>query len=177
MSIRLKNDIRPESHSKVLVFLYVKEKVMLGELNELQIDALLKQQVTGRIACHASGVTYIVPVNYVYDGTSIYGHSSKGKKIEMMRENPEVCFEVDEIQTIFRWKSVIAWGKFEEVTDMAERQRIMQALIHRIMPLSESPGNHPSHGIIENDSDIGIEIELIVYKIVLTKKTGRFEKN
>ncbi len=148
---------------------------MLGELNELQIDALLKQQVTGRIACHANGVTYIVPVNYVFDGASIYGHSAEGKKIEMVRENPEVCFEVDDIRTIFRWQSVIAWGKFEEVTDITERQRIMQSLIHRIMPLSESPGNHPSHGITENDTDIGTDIELIVYKIVLTKKTGRFE--
>jgi uncharacterized protein len=150
---------------------------MLGEFNEKQIDALLKQQVTGRIACHANGVSYIVPVNYVYDGVAIYGHSSEGKKIEMMRKNPEVCFEVDEIQTIFRWQSVIAWGKFEEITDMTERQRIMQALIHRIMPLSQNPGDHPSHGITENDSDIGAEIELIVYKIVLTKKTGRFENN
>jgi nitroimidazol reductase NimA-like FMN-containing flavoprotein (pyridoxamine 5'-phosphate oxidase superfamily) len=150
---------------------------MLGQLNELQIDALLKQQVTGRIGCHANGVTYIVPVNYVYDGVSIYGHSSIGKKIEMMRKNPEVCFEVDEIQTIFRWQSVIAWGRFEEVIDIVERQRIMQGLIHRIMPLSESPDNHPSHGIAENDSDIGAGIELIVYKIALTKKTGRFENN
>jgi len=148
---------------------------MLGELNQLQIEALLQQQVTGRIACHANGVTYIVPVNYVYDGSCIYGHSSKGKKIDMMRNNPEVCFEIDEIQTIFKWKSVIAWGTFEEVTDIGERQRIMQALIHRIMPLSENPKDHPSHGIIENDSDIGDEVELIVYKITLYKKTGRFE--
>jgi len=177
MKIRLKGDIYPELHNKVPVFLYVKYKLMLGELDELQTDALLKQQVTGRIACHANGVTYIVPVNYVYDGNCIYGHSSNGKKIEMMRKNPEVCFEVDEIKTIFRWQSAIAWGKFEEVTDMPERQRIMQALIHRIMPFSESPDNHPSHGIAENENYIGTDIELIVYKIVLTKKTGRFERN
>ncbi len=148
---------------------------MLGELNDIQIDALLKQHVTGRIACHADGVTYIVPVNYVYDGACIYGHSAKGKKIDMMRTNPAVCFEVDDIQTIFRWKSVIAWGTFEEIDDMAERQRVMQALIHRIMPLSVNPPDHPSHGIAENDHDIGTDIELIVYKIVLSKKTGRFE--
>lgn len=157
--------------------LYAKHKVMLGELNELQIDALLKRQVTARIACHANGVTYIVPVNYVYDGACIYGHSSNGKKIEMMRKNPEVCFEIDEIQTIFKWQSVIAWGTFEEVIDMTERQRIMQALIHRIMPLSENPNNHPSHGITDSDSHIGIDMELIVYKIALKKKTGRFENN
>ena len=150
---------------------------MLGELNEQQIEDLLSKQVTGRIACHANGVTYIVPVNYVYDGNFIYSHSSAGKKIEMMRHNPEVCFEVDEIQSIFRWQSVIAWGTFEEVRDMDEKQRIMQSLIHRIMPLSVNPENHPSHGITENDSDVGTTIDLIVYRIVLTKKTGRFENS
>ena len=150
---------------------------MLGELNDQQIETLLKQQVTGRIACHANGVTYIVPVNYVYDGTYIYSHSSAGKKIDMMRHNSQVCFEVDEIQSIFRWQSVVAWGTFEEVVDLEEKQRIMQGLIHRIMPLSVNPANHPSHGITESDNDVGIDVELIVYKIAIAKKTGRFENN
>ncbi len=150
---------------------------MLGKLSEQQIEDLLKKQVTGRIACCVRGVSYIVPVNYVYDGTYIYGHSSAGKKIKMMRKNPNVCFEVDEIQNIFRWKSVISWGKFEEITDADERERIMQRLIHRIMPLSNNPSNHPWHGITKNAGDIGSKIELIIYKILLTKKTGRFEDN
>ncbi len=150
---------------------------MLGKLDELQINALLKQQVIGRIACHANGITYIVPVNYVFDDNCIYGHSSEGLKIKMMRQNPEVCFEVDEIQSVFRWKSVVAWGTFEEVKDIDEQQRVMQALIHRIMPLSVNPDNHPSHGITENEGDIGTDIEVIVYKIALTKKTGRFENS
>jgi nitroimidazol reductase NimA-like FMN-containing flavoprotein (pyridoxamine 5'-phosphate oxidase superfamily) len=148
---------------------------MLGELSEIQIESLLKQQVIGRIACQAEGNVYIVPVNYVYDGTYIYGHSSIGKKIEMMRKNPEVCFEADDIQSVFRWQSVIAWGRFEEITDANEKQQAMQRLIHRIMPLSDNPTDHPSHGITENDSDIGTRVELIVYRIKVSKKTGKFE--
>jgi len=95
---------------------------MLGELNEAQIEDLLKQQVIGRLACHADGKIYIVPINYVYDGTNIYSHSAGGKKIAMMRKNPEVCFEVDEIQSVFKWKSAIIWGRFEEITDIDEKQ-------------------------------------------------------
>jgi nitroimidazol reductase NimA-like FMN-containing flavoprotein (pyridoxamine 5'-phosphate oxidase superfamily) len=150
---------------------------MLGALTDLQIESLLKQQVTGRIACHADGTTYIVPINYVYSAPYIYSHSANGKKIEMMRKNPGVCFEVDDIQSIFSWKSVVAWGYFEEITDIDEKARLMQGLIHRIMPLASHPADHPSHGITENDSDIGDKIELIVYKINLHKKTGRFESN
>ena len=51
----------------------------------------------------------------------------------------------------------------------------MQAIIHRIMPLSENEPDHPSHGITAKESDIGNKIELIVYKIKLGKKTGRYE--
>ncbi|RZA01679.1 MAG: pyridoxamine 5'-phosphate oxidase family protein [Sphingobacteriaceae bacterium] len=148
---------------------------MLGELNEVQIESLLKQQVIGRLACHADGTTYIVPINYVYDGANIYSHSAEGKKIEMMRKNPEVCFEVDEIENVFKWKSAIAWGRFEEITDLDEKQQAMQGIIHRIMPLANNPGDHPSHGITANDYDVGTSVELIVYKIVISQKTGRFE--
>lgn len=148
---------------------------MLGELNETQIENLLKQQVMGRLGCHADGITYIVPINYVYDGTNIYSHSAEGKKIEMMRKNPEVCFEVDEINTVFKWKSAIVWGRFEEITDLDEKQQAMQGIIHRIMPLANNPGDHPSHGITANEYDVGTTVELIVYKIVISQKTGRFE--
>lgn len=156
---------------------HFKSKAMLGTLDQIQMDALLKEQVTGRIACHADGITYIVPINYVYNAPYIYCHSAAGKKIAMMRKNPQVCFEVDDIQNIFRWKSVVAWGSFEEVEDLEEKARLMQSLIHRIMPLSNNPGDHPSHGITEKDSDIGDKVELIVYKIKLDQMTGRFENS
>ena len=150
---------------------------MLGKLNEQQMEDLLKRQVTGRLGCHADGVTYVVPVNYIYKDGIIYAHSALGHKINMMRKNPNVCFEVDEIESIFRWKSVIAWGKFEEITDIDEKQQAMQAIIHRIMPLVTTPAGHPSHGIADNDYDIGTRVELIVYTIKVTKKTGRFEQD
>jgi len=150
---------------------------MLGKLNEKQIEDLLTKQVTGRLGCHANGITYIVPINYVYRHPYIFAHAAEGQKIDMMRENPNVCFQVDEIKSVFRWKSVIAWGRFEEITDPEEKQQAMQGLIHRIMPLAENPTEHPSHGIAEKYSDIGLNIDLVVYKIMLSKMTGRFENS
>ena len=147
---------------------------MLGKLEQPEIEALLSRQVTGRLGCYAQGTTYIVPVNYVYKNGVIYAHSGPGKKIEMMRKNPKVCFEVDDIKNIFSWKSVIAWGTFEEITDIAEQEQTMQALIHRVMPLVEHATDHPSHGITANEYDIGDKIDLIVYKIRIDKVSGRF---
>jgi len=72
---------------------------MLGALNEDQIETLLRELPVGRIGCHADGITYIVPVNYVYDGINVYAHSANGMKIDMMRKNPEVCFRLMPLPT------------------------------------------------------------------------------
>jgi len=148
---------------------------MLRELNYTQTEALLKDQVTGRIGCNSDGVTYIVPVNYLYDGTNIYCHSAKGMKIDMMRKNPAVCFEVDNIKDITNWESVIAWGKFEEITEIIEKQRTLQKLINRISPYIIDDSVTREHGFVDKESDIGTTINLIIYKIIVHKKTGRFE--
>jgi uncharacterized protein len=149
---------------------------MLGKLTEQQIDELLNSLPVGRIGCHADGVTYIVPVNFVYDGLSIFAHSAKGMKIDMMRKNPEVCFQADAIENLNNWESVICWGKFEEITDMNEKVKTMQKIIDCVMPLMKGQSAQPSHGFTSNASDVGDNLELILYKLTLYKKTGRFEK-
>jgi nitroimidazol reductase NimA-like FMN-containing flavoprotein (pyridoxamine 5'-phosphate oxidase superfamily) len=149
---------------------------MLGKLNNEKIEDLLKTQLLGRIGCCADGVTYIVPVHYVYRTPFIYAHSAPGLKLDIMRKNPEVCFQIDKVKDYFNWQSVICWGSFEEIIDMHESQQALQWLINRIEPfLSKVRDSHPSHGITERDSDIGTDKELVVYKIRLNKKTGRFE--
>ena len=148
---------------------------MLRKLSDSQIEALLKDQLIGRIGCHSSGVTYVVPVNYLYDGTNIYCNSAKGMKIDMMRENPDVCFEVDSIKDITNWHSVIAWGKFEEITELDEKQRVLQKLTDRIAPYIIDDSVTREHGFVDKETDIGTTVELIIYKIIVDKKTGRFE--
>ncbi|MCO5948618.1 pyridoxamine 5'-phosphate oxidase family protein [Mucilaginibacter flavidus] len=148
---------------------------MLRELNNIQIEALLKDQLIGRIGCHVAGVTYIVPINYVYDGVNIYCHSAKGMKIDMMRENPEVCFEVDSIKDITNWQSVILWGKFEEITELDEKRKVLQKLIDRVNPYILDDSVTREHCFVDDESDVGTTVELIMYKINVQKKTGRFE--
>jgi nitroimidazol reductase NimA-like FMN-containing flavoprotein (pyridoxamine 5'-phosphate oxidase superfamily) len=87
------------------------------DLQREEIDAFLESQLVGRIGCHLDGRTYVVPVIYAYDGGSIYVCSTEGRKLAMMRANPNVCFEVDEYDEAGTgsWRSVIAEGVFEEL--------------------------------------------------------------
>jgi uncharacterized protein len=91
---------------------------MIEPLDDDQIDAFLGQQMIGRIGMHADGETYVVPVIYAWDGSAIYVQSIEGRKISMMRQSPEVCFEVDEYDR-GSWRSVIVDGTYEELHGVA----------------------------------------------------------
>lgn len=102
----------------------------MHELTRAEVDELLHEQVVGRVGCHAGGVTYVVPVIYAYDGECVHVASIEGQKVRMMRENPSVCFEVDEYAEPGRWRSAIAQGVFEEAGE-AEKAESLALLAER----------------------------------------------
>ncbi len=149
---------------------------MFGNLNNDQIDQLIQSQLLGRIGCHADGLTYIVPISYAYDGTYVYAHSFQGMKIDLMRKNPKVCFEVDNTKNLANWQSVICWGEFEELTDEEDIKLATEKLNSRVLPILSSETMHitPEWPFPANRDE---NIEGIFFRIKLTWKTGRYEKN
>jgi len=148
---------------------------MLGHLNNKQIEHLLYSLIIGRLGCHAHNKTYVVPITYAYDGTYIYGHTKEGLKIEMMRKNPEVCFEVDAIENMSNWRSVIAWGTFEELKTPEKREEGMRKLTDVVMPFmtGETTISNPMSDTHQKYIEA---MQGVVYSVKLTEKTGRFEK-
>jgi uncharacterized protein len=147
---------------------------MLGKLDNDEIDDFLRSEVIGRIGCHHDGKTYVVPITYVFDGEFIYAHTSEGMKIDMMRQNPNVCFEIDKIENMCNWQSVIVQGIFEELQGYDARLA-MQKLITRILPLITSITSEPMHGIEAHQLETNGH-KAVVYRIRIIEKTGRFEK-
>lgn len=150
---------------------------MLGTLSREQIERVLLREVVGRIGCHGDGRTYIVPITYAYDGGHVYGHSAEGKKIRMMRADPHVCFEVDHMDDMAHWQSVIAWGVYEELHG-ADAARAMALLVDHLQPFMTSETSQPTHGLEASDlhRDDAAGHHAVIYRITLTEKTGRFEK-
>ena len=149
---------------------------MLGPLNHGEMEELLRSSVLGRIGCHADGRTYVVPVAFVYEDGAVIGHSTQGLKMQMMRKNPHVCFEVDDMQDLGNWRSVIAWGKFEELRG-TEADRAIATLLARLMPLAaSSETSHPPKDLThQHRAQLG-ELPAVVYRIRLDRMTGRFER-
>ena len=148
---------------------------MLGHLNNKQIEHVLQSTIIGRIGCHADKMTYVVPVTYAYDGTYIYGHTKEGLKINMMRKNPKICFEVDVMENMSNWRSVIAWGKFEELKMAEQRKEGMRILMDKVMPLMTGETTI-SHSMSDSHQKTIEAMKGVVYRIELTRKTGRYEK-
>ena len=89
----------------------------MGVLDEQKINNVLSSQVVGRLACTDGNIPYIVPVTYFFNGDYIYGQTQEGKKLEILRKNKKVCFEVDLMMDMRNWQSVIVFGDFEELTE------------------------------------------------------------
>lgn len=159
-----------------LYYFRIKSLVMPGELNPDQIDQLLHEEVIGRIGCSSNGITYVVPITYAFDGKYIYAHSKEGMKIQIMRMNPMVCFEVDRMENMANWKSAIVWGKFEELQNN-DQQMGLQKLVTRLDSLvtSETSLSHPGN-VEAHQNDAG-PYKAIVFRIEVKEKTGRFEQH
>jgi nitroimidazol reductase NimA-like FMN-containing flavoprotein (pyridoxamine 5'-phosphate oxidase superfamily) len=148
---------------------------MFGNLHEDAIEAVLHHQIIGHLACHANKLTYVVPISYAYKDGYIYAHAEEGMKINMMRENPEVCFEVYRMENMGNWQCVIAWGNFEEITDKDERAAALKILLKRNLPVIASKTVQLTNEWPFIPEDINT-IKGIVFRIKLTKKTGRYER-
>jgi nitroimidazol reductase NimA-like FMN-containing flavoprotein (pyridoxamine 5'-phosphate oxidase superfamily) len=122
------------------------------------IEALLAGSIVGRIACNQPGDRpYLVPLAYAYDGRSIYAVSGPGRKLDLMRADRRVSFEVDRVERSDRWQSVVADGDFEEVTDADEIQMAI-ALVEGATGVTVEMGAHS-----------------VVFRLRLTAKSGRYE--
>jgi nitroimidazol reductase NimA-like FMN-containing flavoprotein (pyridoxamine 5'-phosphate oxidase superfamily) len=147
---------------------------MLGTLNDTQIEKLLSSSFIGRIGTHAFGKTYILPVSYAYKDNCVYVHTYEGLKLSMMRQNPYVCFEVENLEEMANWQTVVAWGTFQEIIDEEERNEGLRILTNR--PFSGAVSETVQLGNLWPFAPDDVSrIDGIVFRIQLSEKTGRFE--
>ena len=148
---------------------------MFGTLNESEIENLVSNQILARLGCHHNEVTYVVPISYAYDGTNIYCHSYEGMKTEMMRSNPHVCLQIDDMKNMADWKSVVCWGEARELKNEVEREEAIKFLVSRKLPLESSETTHLfSHWPFSGENEE--KLPGVLFCIKINKKTGRFER-
>lgn len=115
--------------------------------DRVKVAELLTACAVGRLATiTAGGYPVIKPINYVFHEGRIYFHSAmEGEKIDDVRRDGRVCFEVDEpggyvqagtnpCSANFRYRSVIVRGRASIVADEAEKVGVLRALMTKYQP-------------------------------------------
>lgn len=123
---------------------------MSVEMTSEEIEQFLVCARVGRLGISTENGPYVVPVGFVYSDGKVFFHTcSKGLKMDCLKKNPNVCFEVDEaLSDATMFKSVILFGTVEVVDDKKEMIPYLQKLIDKYrIPLSfdeymNRPGKH-----------------------------------
>jgi uncharacterized protein len=136
---------------------------MIRTLSPEESYSLLRGSRVARLGCFDGAGPYVVPVNYVFDGEAVYVHSLPGRKVAAMRENPRVCLQVDEIRGDFDWRSVIAFGLYEELNDPEERAHALGLL------LSLFPRLTPVESLVASDA---APPSIVVFRIRIERISG-----
>ncbi|CAB5117724.1 Pyridoxamine 5'-phosphate oxidase-related, FMN-binding [Olavius algarvensis associated proteobacterium Delta 3] len=104
------------------------------------IESIIRQSIVCRLAMCDGDTLYIVPLSFGYQNRALYFHSAtEGKKMDILRRNPKVCFEVDlgpavkKAEQPCRWgmtfRSVIGTGTVHFLESPAEKRRALEILM------------------------------------------------
>jgi len=104
------------------------------------IEEILKNSKICRIGISDNGLPYILPFNYGYKDNQIFIHCSlTGKKIDLLRENPIVCFEIEHTADIIKndkackwttaYRSIVGYGKVEILDDFIQKQKGLEIIM------------------------------------------------
>jgi nitroimidazol reductase NimA-like FMN-containing flavoprotein (pyridoxamine 5'-phosphate oxidase superfamily) len=88
------------------------------EINSLEeLESIIRKGEICRLAMVDNGRPYIVPMHYGYDNGALYFHSApEGRKLDIIRAAPEVCFEIETGVEIVTAEKPCGWGtKFRSV--------------------------------------------------------------
>lgn len=105
-----------------------------------KIEALLKKSIVCRLGINDGSGPYIVPLSFGYRNHTLYFHSgAKGKKLDLLKADPNVCFEFDRIEAVvaaknpcdwdIRYQSIIGTGKAEFIEKAEEKKEALKIII------------------------------------------------
>ena len=136
------------------------------------IESIIKRAIVCRIALSENNIPYIVPVIFGYKDNCLYFHSAtEGRKIDIIKQNNNVCFEFDIDQELVKSKnscscsmkyySVIGFGKAFFIDDIEEKRMALNIIMkHYSINTFEYSKN-----VIDNTAIIKVEIDSMTGKI------------
>jgi len=150
---------------------------MIGQLSHVEQEKILRGQMYGHLGVCENDEAYVVPILFAYDNGIVYCHTYEGKKADFIRKNPRVCFQVETVEGLRQWRSVIAWGICEELHGK-DALHAIDVLSKKVGFLLRRGGKHlVKRGIQKSHLFRQDARSVLFYRILLKKMTGRFERS
>ncbi|MBL7205487.1 MAG: pyridoxamine 5'-phosphate oxidase family protein [Desulfobacteraceae bacterium] len=109
-------------------------------LDREEIESIIKKADVCRLGLSDNNIPYIVPLNFGYRDSCLYFHTPKaGKKIDMIKTNNRVCFELDIDHEVvkaenpcdwnMKYRSVIGYGRASLLDEIEEKRRALDIIL------------------------------------------------
>lgn len=106
------------------------------------MESILDEVPVCRLGLCRDNIPYVVPMNFAQKDNVIYLHAAlEGKKLDIIRANPLVCFEVDHRTEIvspgaacnwgMRFYSIIGWGNASIIEDAAGKAEALRIIMEK----------------------------------------------
>jgi nitroimidazol reductase NimA-like FMN-containing flavoprotein (pyridoxamine 5'-phosphate oxidase superfamily) len=136
-----------------------------------EIESIIQQSMVCRLALSDGQTPYIVPLCFGYRNDTLYFHSAKeGKKLDLLEQNNQVCFEFDigtearSGKTACDWglayQSVIGFGQALMVEGVAEKRKALELIT----------AQYADKAYTVTD---GAAKETLVFKVEISSMTGK----
>ena len=135
--------------------------------NNEECERILTDSYTGILAMCHDEEPYAVPINHAYVDGKLYFHCrATGRKLDMIRANPNVCYVVnnyfgdlndfkDGVRCHGDWESVIVYGKARVLEDPDELREAFSKFMEYYSPTHFKPGEEA----LQTTRAIIIEVE------------------
>ncbi len=155
-------------------------EIMRKARQEIKDPKILEEILAGAILCRVAmmdgELPYIIPFNYGYGDGALFIHSAPaGKKIDLLRKDGRVCFEVEDKMEISkgdqacdwstRYRSVVGYGNVEILSDEVSKQHGLEVIM----------AQHGAPELIEfNQKNLD---RMVILRLSITSMTGKQSSN
>jgi nitroimidazol reductase NimA-like FMN-containing flavoprotein (pyridoxamine 5'-phosphate oxidase superfamily) len=115
-------------------------------LDRAECETLLARNNVGRLAFSLHDRVDIVPLHYVHEEGWLYLRTAPGTRLELTSHRPWIAFEVDEVEGVLDWRSVVVHGTIYPLSregperEAAAWERAVD-LLRRLIPETATPAD------------------------------------
>jgi nitroimidazol reductase NimA-like FMN-containing flavoprotein (pyridoxamine 5'-phosphate oxidase superfamily) len=134
-------------------------------LKKAEIESVLARNNVARLAYLLDGRVDIEPIHYVFADRTIYGRTAPGTKLSALAHDYWVAVEVDEVDALFDWRSVVAHGGFHRIPpDQPGTQKVLWEhaveVLRQLIPKALTADDPTPH-------------RTVIFRIPIQKAAGR----